>query len=583
MKNRSGSYSIVKLISTRIQLLYLATVCLSLFYFIYFAQANYSKSLEHYKQLVQDAEKAISFSIESAIRHLDSIVYEASNSPLWFTENPYEHMLYYKTLEDSLAGSLSTSSVADAMVILPRKSDIVLESHIMDDVVFKDFLDTYNRYNTILPQTSYFSSGDDMHLVLSKPIRKRYFKTRLTQTVGTMYVTIPMENLLSESLEDIQQMIGSNKNGSLQIYASTVEDAEIHEPDFACCIAYDQDTVVSYRNYRILVNPIKGTELFLIVFIPVSSLYSLAWSLILFGMGALLIILLVVIGGIKFINKRIRHPINSLIGDVHSIQSHGNGYRLKKSRSFEITEISDSINQLLDELERRNDLILRTRENLRELRLLHRESQLLALQAQINPHFLYNTLECIRSIAQGYNADEISDILDPMISIYRYSASSNHMGTIESEIACVKNYARIIGIRFDSRIRIEIVDEASVGDAAIPRMVLQPIVENAVNHGYENTLDDVVIRVQTGIEAGDAMVSVSDWGVGMTETEHSALMERITADKLPDDNDKHIGLRNVHQRIRREFGKRYGVSISSTAGKGTVVTIRVPFSRENQT
>ncbi|OQA42861.1 MAG: putative sensor-like histidine kinase [Spirochaetes bacterium ADurb.Bin315] len=340
---------------------------------------------------------------------------------------------------------------------------------------------------------------------------------------------------------------------------------------------------MSYRNYRILVNPIKGTELFLIVFIPVSSLYSLAWSLILFGMGALLIILLVVIGGIKFINKRIRHPINSLIGDVHSIQSHGNGYRLKKSRSFEITEISDSINQLLDELERRNDLILRTRENLRELRLLHRESQLLALQAQINPHFLYNTLECIRSIAQGYNADEISDILDPMISIYRYSASSNHMGTIESEIACVKNYARIIGIRFDSRIRIEIVDEASVGDAAIPRMVLQPIVENAVNHGYENTLDDVVIRVQTGIEAGDAMVSVSDWGVGMTETEHSALMERITADKLPDDNDKHIGLRNVHQRIRREFGKRYGVSISSTAGKGTVVTIRVPFSRENQT
>lgn len=583
MKTKRNGYSIVRLISTSIQLLYLATVFLSLFYFTYFTKSNYSKSLEYYKQVALDAVKTISFNIDSTIKQLESIVYEASNTPIWFTESPYEHMLYAKTLEDSLAGSLSMSTIADAMIILPRRSDFILETHIMDDVVFNEFLDKYNRYNTVFPEISYFGIEDDIHLVLSRPIRQWYSKTRLTQTVGTLYVTIPIRNLLNETILDGQQMIGSMNNGSLRIFASTVEDPQLFAPDLATYIHGTRTGVISHNNHTIIVNPIEGTELLSLVFVPDNALYLLTWRMGLIGVAALLLLALIAIGGIKFLNNRIRHPINSLIEEVQGIQSYSNEYRLKKSESYEITEISESINHLLDELEKRNDLILKTRENLRELHLLHRESQLLVLQAQINPHFLYNTLECIRSIAQSYNAQEISDILQPMIQIYRYSASRSHMGTIDSEIACVKNYAQIIETRFDSRIRVEISCDPSVGDVAIPRMVLQPIVENAVNHGYENTLDEVVISVQTGREETAVLISVTDWGVGMTEMECAALVKRLSVEKLAEGDETSIGLRNVHQRIKREFGEKYGVSIASASGKGTTVTVRIPLSTEART
>lgn len=580
MKKKKGDgYSLIKQIATFFVLLFLAAVILSIIYFVYFTRTTYKNSIDYYQRIAEDNAEKISYSVISAKNQLDTIVADASNSPIWFTSSNYENMLYYQSMQNSLAGYLRISDIVDAIMILPRKSDLIIESHNMEEESFKRFLELYNRYNTVFPGSNYFDANNDLHLILSETITKRYYKTMLPQIVGTAYITIPFQGLLDSTSHDMQQVLVCRLGSGIKVCAWDVYDENLLSYDFSDIRFDSLSNIQKLAGYKVITTEIDDLDLQLLLFVPRSSLFSHMWKIVLVGAVLLLAFLWLTVFGIRFMGDNIHRPINSLIKDVHSISENGSEYRLKESKSYEISDISDSINQLLDELERRNDMIMETRENLRELHLLHRESQLIALQSQINPHFLYNTLECIRSLAQGYNADEISDILDPMIAIYRYSASSHHLGTIGTECECVRNYARIIGIRFDNRIRFEFDCDDSIENVQIPRMVLQPIVENAVNHGYANTLDDVFVLISTTRVDGDAVLSVKDCGCGMKEDELECLRERIYADKESGDG-KHVGLRNVHQRIRREFGDKYGVRIESSEGKGTDVVIVVPLQKE---
>ena len=582
MTHRREGYSLTKLISTFLLLLFMATVCLSLFYFLYFSKTTYSNKLDYYRRIAFDNAQGIADDIRSAEKQLDSIVAISSNSAVWFATDAYESMLSAQSLENALAGSLRISNVADAIIVISRKSDMIIEAHSMTETDFQDFLNQYNHYNSILPSSRFFVDADKFHYVLSQPITKRYYKTMLTQTVGTAYITIPFDTLLSLSTPDVQQVLYCPQNRSAQICAAELSDPSLFGIDLSTAIKLPNEEASStyLGRYMVIAEPIEDTGIYLLLFIPRSELVSSMFGIFVLGVSLLLVILVLTILGIRFISNRIHAPINSLIQDVQSISEHDETYRLRGSRSYEVADISDSINHLLDELEQRNNLVLETRENLRELRLLHRESQMLALQSQVNPHFLYNTLECVRSIAQSYQAEEVSDILDPMISIYRYSSSNQLMGTVGSECESVQLYASIIQIRFGNRIQIRLQVDPSVEHVPLPRMVLHPIVENAVNHGYANTLDTVDVLVEAKMRDGMVVLSVTDHGCGIAEQELELLMERITAKKLIEDNQSHVGLRNVHQRICREFGNNFGLKIESIPQVYTTVTVTIPTSKK---
>ncbi len=577
-------YSIIKLISAFLVTLFVITLFFATAAYIAYARSAYSSSLDNYQRISYDDARAISSNIFSAKKQFESLVAEAEQSSLWWEEDIYVQAQSYHALDVAASNSLRVCDVAGGIVIFPRYSEIVIAAHHMSNGAFYAFLDKYNHHNSILPASPLWGEAEELYWVLSESIITRNYNTAATQTAAIAYMTLPMEELLSSGFSDLQQMLCYISGSNVTVCADTIRSDTLRSVNATSLeeLLLAKVQQLSLDGYVAISSPLEDTGLYLVSFIPKSSLLSPFWVIVVLGGILIAVLLLVTFFGITYISNRIHTPINCLIHDVQNISAH-DGYRLGESSSVEISNISHSINQLLDELQEKNDLVLGAQKQMLELDMLYKESQLLALQAQINPHFLYNTLECIRSLAQQGGQEQLVDILEPMIFIYRYSASSHPMGTIASECDCVRAYGKIIEVRFAGRIRIQVEMDDAVRQVAIPRMVLQPIVENAVNHAYADTLDSAVVTVTARTEGGSVVLRVCDHGCGMTEAQLSALTARITAQHIGENERRHIGLRNVHQRIQREFGGHCGLKIESKQGYYTNVSIAIPnYSEEGK-
>lgn len=221
-------------------------------------------------------------------------------------------------------------------------------------------------------------------------------------------------------------------------------------------------------------------------------------------------------------------------------------------------------------------------------KMLSVQASLFALQSQINPHFLYNTLETIRSQALKREVDEIADMAEALATLFRYSISQpNEIATLADEIDNVKNYLMIQQYRFSNRFDVKWViedDDENIMLYTLPILTIQPLVENAIQHGLESMLERGLITIRVETTQHSLMISVSDDGSGMTADKLEALRRSLenSWDYFSDvflraGKKRHgIALNNVNQRIRLFYGKEYGLELFSTAGVGTTVRISVP-------
>ena len=234
----------------------------------------------------------------------------------------------------------------------------------------------------------------------------------------------------------------------------------------------------------------------------------------------------------------------------------------------------------------------------------NKQAKIAALQSQINPHFLYNTLECIRSEALLYECDSIARMAKALAAFFRYSISNKeNIVTIRDELRNIENYFLIQSYRFENKFALEINvedDREEVGNYLIPKLSLQPIVENAIFHGLETKAENgkVTIRIYTTDQ--ELVVVISDNGTGIDwdtlVSMRQALEQTEERRESGDDGSTHgetagmdahgtdrnekrgngIALSNVNQRIQLAFGNRYGLRLYSTTGIGTDVEIWLP-------
>lgn len=246
---------------------------------------------------------------------------------------------------------------------------------------------------------------------------------------------------------------------------------------------------------------------------------------------------------------------------------------------------SDEIGFLGNQFNRMAETIQQMIEHDLKLRLMNQESQIKALQAQISPHFLFNTLQMMSGIAEVNNVPDLKLICMSLSSMYRYNMNiQNERVRIRDEIMHIRNYLVIINKRFPGHIRIQIQIEPEAADMHIPKLILQPIVENAVEHGLipspgERKLLKLTARVDR--EEGRLYLYVLDNGSGMGELEQRAIADILEREQpLAGEEDSPIGLFNVHSRIRLICGEGYGIRIRSKKGKGTCVIFRLPWREE---
>ena len=231
----------------------------------------------------------------------------------------------------------------------------------------------------------------------------------------------------------------------------------------------------------------------------------------------------------------------------------------------------------------------RTRQN--SAKVFDKQTELTALQSQINPHFLYNTLETIRGQALMDDNYEIAKMVEALGAFFRYSISQKgNLVTLRDELANINNYMLIQRYRFNNRFSLEVIideeDEAAY-DFLIPRLIIQPVIENAIFHGLEEKLEGGKVTIEVIVTDSNLIITISDNGKGISGHELKMLNERIQSPdmQLEEGNSNKqrntgIALPNIHKRIQLLFGEEYGVNVYSTAGMGTDVEITIPTAYE---
>ena len=220
-------------------------------------------------------------------------------------------------------------------------------------------------------------------------------------------------------------------------------------------------------------------------------------------------------------------------------------------------------------------------------RLSNRQAQYLALQNQINPHFLYNTLEAIRGDALSVGMRDIATITEALATFFRYTISNmDNLVSLEEELGNAENYFAIQNYRFGERISMQVTLEAgseAAVDFMIPKLTLQPIIENAIIHGLEGQVGPGQVSVDIATDGSRLLIDVKDDGIGMSEEVLEELGRRLVSPEAASGRDeKHrggIALANVNNRIKLLFGEQYGLRVSSIEGMGTTVKIQLPVKR----
>ena len=214
-----------------------------------------------------------------------------------------------------------------------------------------------------------------------------------------------------------------------------------------------------------------------------------------------------------------------------------------------------------------------------------REAQILALQNQINPHFLYNTLETIRSEAIMNGAVNAGTMAEALATFFRYTISNlDYLVQIEDELENIQNYFTIQHYRFGNKIGIQITydeEDKNILRLYIPKLIMQPVVENAIYHGIEQKLGAGQVTISISYTKQNLDIMISDDGIGIKDTELSEINNRLWTDSENYGYEKSeksggIAIRNVNQRIKLLFGEEYGIWLNSIYGIGTDVHIKLP-------
>ena len=272
---------------------------------------------------------------------------------------------------------------------------------------------------------------------------------------------------------------------------------------------------------------------------------------------------------INFIlSKKLTDPIQNLEKSVRDIEQYRDSKGIYVGGTAETRQLGHAVQRMVDQLRQLTDDIVREHEQ-------KQKSELNALQAQINPHFLYNTLDIIVWMIENGQREDAVRVVTALARFFRISLSKGrNIITVHDELEHVRNYLLIQEMRYKNKFRYEIWCDDEAQNMSTIKLVVQPIVENAIYHSMDFMDGDGLITIRAEVKAGILAVSVSDNGLGMTPE----VVERLltTGPAEGSRRGSGIGLKNVQDRIRLYFGGEYGVTIESEPDEGTCVTLRMP-------
>ncbi|WP_379147790.1 histidine kinase [Paenibacillus sp. sgz500992] len=351
--------------------------------------------------------------------------------------------------------------------------------------------------------------------------------------------------------------------------------SQLPEKDDSGHFTWKKDGFEGIVMYRHIENTLfKGS---IIKLVPYEDLYGDARTITRFNTG--IGVLFLILGGLSavLISVGFTRPIKKLISFTQKVQIGQLDAHMDAEREDEFGLLTRKITGMTRTI---NDLILKEY----KLELANKTNQLKALQAQVNPHFLYNALQSIASLSLRYNAPKVYDLIYSLGSMMRYSMNTERTQVpLRDELEHVQNYVILQTERFgEENLRLDIDAEEAALEIAVPKMILQPIVENIFKHGFTDGIREAVISITCALDPnGSLQLAVKDNGKGIT----AERLEEITAGLQQSGRTEHeeIGLYNVLARVRLQMSSGAELLLQSVEGGGVKVTLIIPLDMMDPT
>jgi len=558
---------------------------------------NYSREIIYSK--IQDNSR---YSVSQLALNIDHLLlsYEQTMDFLFTNDNMQERLLadydsfadaqamYFETV-DSLIRSLRGSREIDRFVFYSENPLFGFAGfRLIDDRVKRT--DWYTA----------FQSNPRVSKIWWPPIEDPYTHKgiyRLTQRLNNLkagaqlYVTMDLDvrlfyNLIA-SENASHRFIAALPNGSVLMDSHRREAYENHLQDYWIYEYMGQSEAGSVRvtkdhsDYLLIYQTLSSRSsvrgLKVVSLIPMDELLTNANEMqriaILLFVAAMVVSLLLIYGLSLGLTKR----LTKLASAMQNMNMEQLQPIVDMKGNDEVNALVRMFNGMIDRIDKLIRDVYQSEINRQELELRTKESELYALQTQINPHYLFNTLTAIRGSLLEKGDDANAEMIKLLAHSFRHVlGKSGQLIRLSEELETVDTYLRIQSFRFAGRFRYDIAVPEALKRYAIPRLSLQTLVENAIIHALERSEKATVLAIRAEVLNGAAFtVSVEDNGPGIAPEELALIMERLNEPSQPPD-EKRIGLRNVHQRLRRTFGPAYGLLIESEEGSGTKVCVVLP-------
>lgn len=412
--------------------------------------------------------------------------------------------------------------------------------------------------------------------VLAIAVSDAAVQTILTDSASTVFITLDNQTPLYSypNYEDILH--------SFNMYKPILESVETTEGNYDLIDSdqYDEDFTLNIRDVDI--PKTLESEMQVIGVVPTSTILSdvnrdLRMAYFIIASVFVISILLLNLFIRKFNDRIIK------LKDAMTMVSYGDfGISTSIKGNDELSQVYDHLVLTVKSIE---ELMVENYEHVvkeKNWQLQLKEAQFKMLASQINPHFLYNTLEMIRMKALGNQDKEVAEIVKILSRLMRKSLEGNQKELVLSdELTFIEMYLQIQRLRFGEQIDFDIRQETTGNYTIIP-LIIQPIVENSFIHGIEPLIGNGMIRINAEEDGENLRITIEDNGVGMNR----AKLEKIRGILSSKEESEHLGIKNVHQRIQSFYGDQYGLTIDSKENQGTIVTINLPaiphYSRKRE-
>lgn len=571
MKTFSSHKSIYTRFLSQLLLLALIPISLVIIIFFYIHQQNHASSYELNTSVSNSVITNINSNLEFTSRTTHSLL--SSSNLTSFLQNNYNMASSYDTYISSIQNYIqatinanprsdlyiyaSNPSIPMSIDVFYHLSDISELQPISDFLSSKDIDRWYSESDFSGICSPYLFTTDDSFIYLRKAydFRKNF--------LGLIVFSIPEKYILSFDTANQSTVISQDHLRIINLTGETLPSETLDK------ITASPKSPARIGNYLITCDSAQDFP-FTIIVVTKESGYQLLLSLFLIALGlfALLSILLC----LKNLKQMVQQMHQCLAAMDTSIN---NNYqtRVPVNGDTEVAHICRHINLLLDQAE---DL---ARQNVLK-ETSNKESRLIALQHQINPHFIYNTMEVFSSKMKLYGHYETSDAMIAFANIFRYNISTNDtLVTLREEVIQIQNYLSIQVLRYPMlTLYIDIPED--LFPAQIPKFTLQPLVENAISHGITDSLHPLDIHVHARRSDEQLSICISDNGAGISPEKLKALNVLLHTDPVSASiasDGRSIGLRNVNTRLGLYFGNDSFLTLNSLPGKGTSVSFVIPY------